>query len=80
MDFKLVEAETPLQIHLCFFSHSIKQRVLQLSTVTGGATPSIFSLDLVFVFISSSECNWLHNFVEFYQYLRPFHLVQFVIC
>jgi len=48
MDFKLVEAEALLQIHPCFFSHSIKQRVLPLSAVTGGATPSIFSLDLVF--------------------------------
>jgi len=29
-----VEAETLLQIHSCFFSHSIKQRVLLLSAVT----------------------------------------------
>jgi len=35
MDFKLVEAAEALpQIHPCFFSHSIKQRVLPLSAVT----------------------------------------------
>jgi len=31
---KLVEAEALLQIYPCFFSHSIKQRVLPLSAVT----------------------------------------------
>ena len=31
---KLVEAEALLQIHPCFFLHSIKQRVLPLSAVT----------------------------------------------
>jgi len=31
---KLVEAEALLQIHPCFFSHCIKQRVLPLSAGT----------------------------------------------
>jgi len=43
MDFKLVEAEALLQIHHCFFSHSIKQRVIPLLAVTVSlhASPAI---------------------------------------
>jgi len=34
MDSKLVEEDALLQIHPCFFLHSIKQRVFLLSAVT----------------------------------------------
>jgi len=52
MDFKLAEAL--LQIHPCFFSHSIKQRVLPLSAVT---VSSLYHTRIVKLAFVQRECH-----------------------